>query len=177
MSIAAMSEVALLSRTDVEPVNYVPKTMPELAGAANGKPTPETAVNTALQMIVTYVPTEVLTLYVAVLGAIQNPAAESFHAQWLAFWFFLVATPAIVWVVYAAKVKNAGKPMPLAPRRWPHWEMAAATIAYAAWTFALPESPFNDYGWYSAALAGVIVMTASVLLSLLAPLFQRARTS
>jgi hypothetical protein len=54
--------------------------------------------------------------------------------------------------------------------------MAAATIAYVAWAFALPESPFNDAAWYSAALAGVIVMTASVLLSLLAPLFQHART-
>jgi RsiW-degrading membrane proteinase PrsW (M82 family) len=176
MSIGAMSQVAFLSRTDVDPVDYVPKTMPELAGAANGKPTPENAVNTALQMIVTYVPTEVLTLYVAVLGAIQDPAAESFYAQWVAFLFFLVATPAIVWLVYAAKVKNAGKPVPLAPRKWPHWEMAAATIAYVAWAFALPESPFNDAAWYSAALAGVIVMTASVLLSLLAPLFQHART-
>src|SRR5207245_11433212 len=120
-------------------------------------------VNTALHLITTYIPTEVLTLYVAVLAALQK-GADSRSPQWLTFWFFLVVTPILVWLVYAAKVKNSQKPLPTAPSQWPIWQMAAATVAYAAWAFALPETPFIDEKWYSAALGGIIVLITSTVL-------------
>jgi len=55
--------------------------------------------------------------------------------------------------------------------------MFAATVAYAAWAFALPHSPFTDYTWYSSALSGLAVLVVSTLLGLLAPFFQKPLTA
>lgn len=180
MSISSMTNVAYVRRTDVKTANVsanaAPKTIGQIELATGGTPESQNAATAALTVIVTYIPTEVLTLYIAVLAAIQDPARKTSRSLWAAFYCFLIGTPIIVWLVYAAKVSTAGKPLPLAPRTWPLWEMFAATVAYAAWAFALPDSPFNrDFSayWYSPALAGVIVLIVSTLLGLLAPIFQR----
>ena len=131
-----------------------------------------TAVNTTLNLLFGYIPTEVLTLYVAVLASTQQKGSITW-AGWAAFWSFLVATPVVVWLIYGAKIKAAQKAIPIHPRAWPVWEMFAATVAFCAWAFALPNAPFTGYIWYSSALAGVAVLVASTLLGLLAPLFQR----
>jgi hypothetical protein len=179
MSIAAMTEIAFQRRSDVGAHDYFPKTLREIAGAAGGKGTPETDVNTALRTLTNYVPTEVLTVYVAVVAAIQPAQSASASAinnpgaHWVAFVGFLLVTPLVVWLVYAAKVKSDGKPIPAAPRNWPIWEMIAGTIGYAAWAFALPNSPFSSASWvpwYSPSVAGVVVLVTSTLLGLLAPL-------
>jgi hypothetical protein len=124
-----------------------------------------------LRTVTTYIPTEVLTLYVAVVAALQPAGATP---AWITFWCFLICTPVVVWVVYAIKAKTAKSPFPAAIRTWPLWEMIAGSIAYVAWAFALPGSPFASWAHYSAALAGVIVLVASTILGLLAPLFARS---
>lgn len=175
MSIASMTEIAFQSRTDVEPLKFVPKTLSEIAGAAGGKTTPENQVNTAIRTLTTYIPTEILMLYVAVLAALQPSAKEAAAtSSWATFWCFLIATPLVTWIVYVGKVKTSGKPFPWAPLKWPLWEMAAGAIAYVAWAFALPTTPFSSLAWYSAALAGIMVLITSTILGLLAPLFARA---
>jgi hypothetical protein len=132
----------------------------------------EKSTKVTLDLLFGYIPSEVLTLYVAVLAATQQNATRT-RGAWFAFWAFLVATPFVIWLIYAAECKAKQKPLPLRLRAWPVWEMTAGTIAYCAWAFALPNAPFNGYGWYSSALAGVAVLVTSTLLSLLAPLFRR----
>lgn len=180
MSIVSMSSVAFARRADVDipnvaSANAAPNSLRSIELATAGTPNSQNAVTTALKVIVTYIPTEVLTLYVAVLAAIQLPNRTSYRPLWAAFFCFLAATPVIVWLLYAANVLTAGKGLPLSPRTWPLWEMSAATIAYTAWAFALPESPFKyEFSdWYTPALAGVIVLITSTVLGLVAPLFQR----
>lgn len=173
MSISSMTNAALARRPDYPPAGRPPSSQAEIAGAADGAGQPENPVTTALKVIVTYIPTEVLTLYVAVLAAIHNPERKELGPEWITFVCFLVATPVVVWLLFAAKVKSARKAIPWAPSQWPIWEMAAATIAYAAWAFALPDTPFRDWSWYSSALSGVIVLIVSAALGLLAPLFQQ----
>jgi bacteriorhodopsin len=111
-------------------------------------------------------------LYVAVLAALHQPGTIR-QAEWNTFLAFFVATPIVVWLLYAAKVKGAQKPLPVAFSQWPLWEMFAGTVAYFAWAFALPNTPLSVYSWYSSAVAGIIVLLASTILGLLAPLFQR----
>src|SRR4051812_25859672 len=91
-----------------------------------------------LNVLFGYIPTEVVTLYVAVSTALQpdktqDAANTAMNANpkslWIAFWVFLVATPLAVWVIYASKVKAAGKPVPVNYGAWPLWEMTAALIA------------------------------------------------
>jgi hypothetical protein len=186
MSINTIANGAAARRLDIVPLGVVPKGLDEIARASITTPTatPTNAsapggvasqvapIDTAYNVIFGYIPTEVLTLYVAVLATIHQPNKVT-QAMWVTFWSFLIATPIVVWLVYGAKLKAAQKPLPLGYGSWPIWEMFAATIAYCAWAFALPNSPFLEYSWYSAALSGVIVLVASTILGLIAPFFQR----
>jgi hypothetical protein len=170
-----MTEVAFQSRTDVGTPTYFPKTHAEIAGAAGGKEEPDSPVNTAIRTLTTYIPTETLTLYVAVLAALQpSTKAEASSPSWTVFWCFVIVTPLVIWLVSSTKARSSGKPILWAPWKWPLWEMAAGTIAYVAWAFALPTTPFASLAWYSTGLAGVIVLITSTVLGLLAPLFARS---
>jgi hypothetical protein len=205
MSINSLTNAAIARRSDFAPLSRVPNGLSEIARAAAGAPAAEidgaqpadgatttNGVNTALQVLFGYIPTEVLTLYVAVIAAIHPTSAAGssgtsgavagaqvaqgtkvMPSDWITFWIFLGSTPIIFWVVYAAKVKSGQKPIPVAFSTWPLWEMFAATLAYFAWAFSLPSTPFREETWYSAGLAGVAVLIASTVLGLLAPLFQR----
>jgi hypothetical protein len=172
-----MTDVALLSRNDFGTPGSAPKTYRQIAGATQGREEPDTAINTALRTLTTYIPTEVLTLYVAVVAALGSGTAATtpnHDAVWVTFWAFVVATPIAVLLVFLAKVKAGKKAIPLNPVKWPLWEMIAATIAYVAWAFALPGSPFGEFTvWYSPAVAGIAVLVTSTVLGLFAPLFAR----
>lgn len=143
MSITSMANVAFVRRADVSTnsvsVNAAPKSASQIELATAGTPNSQSAVTTALKVIVTYIPTEVLALYVAVLAAIQDPTRQSRRSLWVAFYCFLVLTPIVVWLVYAAKVRAAKKPLPTSARAWPLWEMFAATVAFVAWALACPK--------------------------------------
>jgi len=187
MSLNSLTNAATARRPDFYPFDAVPRGIEEIARAAATLPAstaaqapsiaadaqPPNAINTALNVLFGYIPTEVLTLYVAILAAIQTRGQVT-SGDWVTFCAFLGFTPVVVWLLYGAKLKAAQKPLPLNPRTWPLWEMFAATVAYSAWAFALPNSPFSQFqNWYSSGLAGMAVLVASTILGLLAPLFQR----
>lgn len=184
MSINSLANAAAARRPDAFPLDDVPRDLTQIASASmtppSAAPAPErshipakpTPVDTTFNVLFGYIPTEIITLYVAVLAAIQEQGRIT-RADWITFQIFLVATPVVVWLVYGAKLKTLGKPLPLSFGAWPVWEMFAATIAYAAWAFALPHSPFSQYDWYSSALSGVAVLVVSTFLGLVAPFFQR----
>jgi hypothetical protein len=173
MSVAAMTNVAFVRRADVPPLDEAPRTAAAIEQATGGTDASRNAVTSAINLIVTYIPTEVVTLYVAVVATLQGDGRCVTRPEWIAFYCFVVATPIFVWLLYAAKVRSAGKPLPASPRTWPLWEMVAATVAYAAWAFALPKSPFRYFDWYSPALAGVLVLIVTTLLGLLATIVPR----
>ncbi len=145
---------------------------------------PHNQVTSALSAITTYIPTEILTLYVGaraaltqtvspVIGAAQNiTSAAQNPSEWMAFGLATGVTPLVVWIVYAAKLRAANSPLPLRPTTWPVWEMFAATTAFAVWATALPNSPFSYFAnWYSPAIAGLAVLVVSTMLGLVAPIF------
>ena len=153
--------------TNIPPATPQPHTM---LPASNGP-------NTALQTVTNYIPTEVLTLYIAFVGALGPTIVQNGHVvgRWSVFWCFLAATPAVVWLAFAAKLAALGKPLPISPRYWPIWEMFAATVAFLAWAFGLPQTPFAEFQgkWYSPQLAALLVPVVSVALGLIAPVAQR----
>lgn len=186
MSINAMTNAAVARRPDFEPAGPPPKTFADIALAAGTPPTPAptggqqpapaaNGLNTALQTVTTYIPTEVLTLYVsavAVLGSIKNAEGHDL-GRWIPFYTFLAATPILVWIAFATKLRASSKPIPASPTKWPVWEMVAGTLAFAAWTFALPSTPFVQFNWYSSGLAGFLILVVSGGLGAVAPLMQR----
>ena len=188
MSISSMTNAAIARRADFAPVNSVPRGLNEIAaaagagtpavGAAAGAP-PANPTDTALHLLFGYIPTEVLTVYLAVVAALQAPSAAPVAActvpdgSMRVFVIFLVATPLIVWVVFAGKLRGAGKDLPLKPSLWPLWEMIAGTIAFAAWAFALPNNPFKCDSWYKPSFAAIAVLVSSTVLGLFATLFTK----
>jgi RsiW-degrading membrane proteinase PrsW (M82 family) len=115
MSISSMTNVAFARRSDVPPLDQAPKTTAEIVQATGGTDASR-SVASQVQMIATYIPTEVLTLYVAVLAALQSQKPDSNRPDWIAFFVFLCSTPVVVWLSYAAKVRAANKPLSVAPR-------------------------------------------------------------
>jgi hypothetical protein len=186
MSINALTNAALSRRHDFEPGNTVPRSLKDIAHAAGATPKRVGArqdsangTNTTLQTLTTYIPTEVLTLYVSAVAAVGPLTINGLPVgRWLPFWCFLGATPLVVWIAFATKLKGAGKPLPLSPVKWPAWEMIAAMIAYFVWTFALPNTPFAQFeDWYSSGLAAFLVLVVSAGLGMIAPLMQRRLSS
>src|SRR2546426_6403773 len=112
MSINSLANAAAARRPDFFPLGRVPEGLQEIAKAAATSPAAgpqapsvaesrgtSTQIDTALHVLFGYIPTEVLTLYIAVLAAVQQ-ANKVTSADWIAFWSFLVATPIVVWLVY-----------------------------------------------------------------------------
>jgi hypothetical protein len=190
MSINSLTNAAAARRADTIPLQSVPQGLAQIAAAHYTTPTVETVpaapaaaaprpaagqMDTAFNVIFGYIPTEIVTLYVAVLAGINTDDAV-LPGDWRTFWCFLASTPLVIWVVFATKLKAIGKPLPAHPGSWPLWEMSAGTLAFGAWAFAMPSTPFAAYaenGWYSPGLAGVVVLVVSASLGLVAPLFQR----
>jgi hypothetical protein len=175
MSLVAMANVAFQQQArSSSPAGIpAPPAEPGLEPAAKSQPAPpvtarENPAIAALNIIVTYIPTEILTLYVAIVAFLQSSeATKPGLTTWITFWAFLFATPVVVWILFATKVKSAGGSLPLHPRVWPWWAMIAATIAYAAWAFALPDTPFRAFDWYSGTLGGIAVLVVSAGLGLI----------
>src|ERR1700687_1983183 len=142
MSINALTNAAVARRPDFQPAETVPATLAEIANAAVAVPMPvagpsvtlpvavaapvvaaASGPNTALQTLTTYIPTEVLTLYVSAIAAlgpltIKIGTRDLQVGRWLPFWCFFAATPLIVWVAFASKIKAAGRTIPLHPSTW-----------------------------------------------------------
>jgi len=179
MSISTMTTMAYRRRSDVALPGTAGaeraaggRTAADTAALAGEEPSTQSGVTSALATITGYIPTEILITYVAVAAALSTPGAivTSSVGLWLNFVAFLVATPVVVWLVYAGKVRNAGKPLPTAANQWPRWEMVAATVGFVAWAFALPGTPFSLLGWYNPGVAGVAVLVAATALGLVTPL-------
>lgn len=134
----------------------------------------ENQVTNTLSMLVKYIPTESITLYVAALSAVE--ALKSFSPYITAefiYWFFAILTPVLVLVIYFGK-RRVAKLKPTIPVlwEWPWWKTIAATIAFLIWALAVPSNPYID-GALKGALVGFLAIFVSTILSVLEPLFDR----
>lgn len=131
-------------------------------------PQSTSSVTDALAAVAAYVPTEILAGYTLALGTADEAGLS---AGW--FVVFLLLTPAFVWLVFAVRSKEQAKPF-WPWRVWPWWECAAATIAFTAWSAALPHSTFVKFTWYSAGAAAVALVITSAALPLLGAIVTKA---
>ena len=144
----------------------------ESAGEWDARPaTEDNRVTNALNALVGYIPTEVITLYVAALsaeGALHS--TFGFIDASTILWFFVVLTPLLLLLIYVSKVAATGDKLP-GPGIWPWWKMFAATVAFFVWALAVPGNPYlRDM---AAAVAGVGAMLVSTLLNVMTPIFER----
>ncbi|HVQ39168.1 MAG TPA: hypothetical protein VMS31_16635 [Pyrinomonadaceae bacterium] len=131
-------------------------------------------VTNALSMLVKYIPTESITLYIAALSAAA--ALRDFSLRItpkVIYWFFAILTPALVLVIYFGKRKVA-RLHPTIPSllEWPWWKTIAASIAFLIWALAVPSNPYVE-GPLKSALVGFLAVFVSTILSVFEPLFDR----
>ena len=153
MSLHAMTDRALAA--DPEVPNFGPDTGDASSNA-----------------IVGYIPTEIVAVYVPAVAAITTPGVPTGDGQWVLLIVVLALTPITTWTVFAAKRRNAGAPLPVAPSTWPWPEMFIATVAFVLWAFTLPRTPFEQFGWYQPGLAAVLLLVGTLVLGLLVPLLR-----
>jgi hypothetical protein len=183
MSVSSMANMAYARRHDVKPVGEGLETTAKVAQATGQNIETSTPTTSAISSMAAYIPTEVITVYVAVLAAIGTSApapgsqstatvtAMSLASPFPLYILFIILVPVIVWGLYAGTVKAAKKPIPKSIGAWPKWEMFAGTIAFAIWAAALPNSPLSEFSWFSAAVAGIAALVISMLIGVFAPLF------
>lgn len=132
-------------------------------------------VTSSLNLLVKYIPTEVITLYVATLSA--APALQDVIPSLQTtdiYWGFTVGTPLLLFLVYVNKRATAGlKPVP--PRtEWPWWKLGAATVAFMVWALAVPGNPYVS-GETAAVIAALGAVFISMILNLLEPIFEKKK--
>jgi hypothetical protein len=120
------------------------------------------SLTASLQTIAHYIPTEVLGVYIPLVALVSSSSIRAL--RWYVFWFFLAATPIVIWLMVADGKRKLGKSPPRHLRQWPWWPMSAATVAFAAYAIALPGSMMHDLSWYEDGLGFMAVLLASFLL-------------
>jgi hypothetical protein len=135
-------------------------------------PAATTGLGMALSSIGTYIPTEVMATYLAVLAAIPVGRGHSFH--WVMFWIFLIATPIVVWLGVAVARQTQGIVVKPA-QQWPWWSMIAATVAFAAFVVVLPGSVTHDISWYESWMGTIAIILSAFVLGLGDQLFGSRR--
>jgi hypothetical protein len=169
MSIEAMTNRAvedrLLRQGDSRIVSEALDERKELANRGTG-------VRQAADSIVTYIPTEIVTVYVAAAAAIHTAGSKPGTGQWILLGALLVLTPITTWALFAAKIHGLGESMPVAPRNWPWLHIIIASIAFLLWSFTLPNTPFEQLRWYTPGLAAVVLLVGTMVLGLAAPFFR-----
>lgn len=163
MSINSMSSLAYSRRSDVHPVPTAP-VAPALPSAGGGN-----AAHHALGVVTAFIPTEALTLYLVAYPEIRTAYAEHpglYWIEWGVTGAFIVLVPLLAWLLYAGRVKSAGKPLPLSFRSMPLFEMMAGSVAFVAWSALFEHSPIAAALDLPGALLGV---AAFVLATLLVP--------
>lgn len=133
-------------------------------------------VTGSLNLLVKYIPTEVITLYVATLSA--APALQDVFPSMQTrdiYWAFTIVTPLLLLLVYINKRVTSGlTPLPSDRRDWPWWKLIAATLAFMVWALAVPGNPYVS-GETAAVIAALGAVFISMILNLLEPIFERTK--
>lgn len=120
-------------------------------------------VSNNFSAIIKYIPTEVVTLYIATIATRSLPMSQE-----LLYWSFVIFTPICHWLVFMGKCGEIRRRILRTLPRWPWWGMFASTAAFAVWALALPNAPYVSQG--TEAITGLGALFISTLLSLLEPI-------
>jgi hypothetical protein len=138
------------------------------AAKAEGTPPPTSVSADPLAQLVKYIPTETITIYVAVqaaLGEVHTPANGSISdADFGSRWIWLVAILAITLALTAGLSYRAQKDAQAGTKfTWPVFEVLAAGAAFLVWALSLPSTPLRDIRGYNySAWNSVIILVGTV---------------
>jgi len=108
-----------------------------------GGDTVPTGKDQYVDRLLKYIPAEIVTLYIFVLGIIQNlrGSGEKEDIHWIVFAVFCILT-----YLYLRKMLHVAKIQ----------QLIISVLAYAVWVFAL-GGPFALYGWYNPIYGEILL--------------------
>jgi uncharacterized membrane protein len=123
-----------------------------------------------LNQVTQWIPTETITVYVALLALLAPLAGSSpsFTSRWVLFSIITAANPPVVILLTMAKTRRGD------PFKFPVFEMIVASIAFAAWAFALPDTPLGSISAYSIKWNTAILTGTTIAIALLANALHRS---
>ena len=151
MSIAAMVDTSLASKQAADPQKVSPAV--------------PVGVSTDLaNQITRWIPTETITVYVALLALVAPQTAHdtSFASRWALFWIAAAVNPVVVLLLTMAKAKTRSD------FKVPVFAMIISPIAFAAWSFALPDTPLSSISGYDIKWNAAIITVTTVAITLVA---------
>jgi uncharacterized membrane protein len=150
MSIASMVDTAV-ARQQADDPHKVSPAVP--AGVSTN----------LVNQITRWIPTETITIYIALLALLASqPASSSFTSRWVLFGALVAVNPLVVVLVMMAKSTTAN------PFKLPVFEMVVAPVAFAAWAFALPDTPLSSISGYDIKWNTAIILVSAVAVTLIA---------
>lgn len=129
------------------------------------------AIESAVTALVRYIPTEIITLYIAAVSVAPalNEAVHFLTPRAL-YWSFVLLTPIMFMIVFLNRLAIERQKFP-GLRQFPWWKLMSSTAAFAVWALAVPNNPYIDTVAASAA-AGLAALLASTILTLLEPIVE-----
>ena len=88
--------------------------------------------------------------------------SPSFTSRWILFWLMTAANPVVIILLVMAKKQPGDKFL------FPWFEILIAPIAFAAWAFALPDTPLNSISGYSVRWNAAILTVTVTAITLVA---------
>jgi hypothetical protein len=156
----------------------------EAAAAATASPsatapdpgTPPVGVpSNVVNQLVAYIPTEIITVWVALIAVLNDPkppvGKTICHADWSTQWKLAIASAVLASLLAIGFAYRKFKDTPGVTFKFPLFAAAAAPAAFLAWAVALPEGPLRSACWYSDQAGAFIVTITTVAIASLAYIF------
>lgn len=132
------------------------------AAKTDGSAPSQTSTGGVISSLVSYVPAEAIAAYVAFLP-FMDPSADGVGEDSYSGRFALVGAVALLAILYAIGYRYLASLRASKPFKMPLLAIVTALVGFVAWVFALPDSPFNYFDFYShelGATVGTFVATA-----------------
>ena len=164
MSIASMVDTHLAATRGTDEAIHSP-------AAGEGVPT------NILNQIVRWIPTETIVIYVALLPLLAPVTARSpsYVTRWVLFGIVAGLNPVIVFLVTLSKISNTDwKQLQLSKIPRPVFAILSSTVAFAAWAFALPDTPLKDIAGYNTKWNIAILTITTIGVTLIANVLHKS---
>ena len=134
--------------------NVVPR-----GGGASGQSGAErTQPDEYKDRLIKYIPTEIVTLYLSVLGvlaaATDLPTERASILKWAVFAVMLVLT--YLYQRFSLNIKKIE-------------QLIIGVISFAVWAFTLPPGPFHDLKWYNPIYGALLLPIYTFAIALYKP--------
>jgi hypothetical protein len=145
MSIAAMVDNEVAKSERKPPITRVRARSRPRGGAEAA-----TRTSDVLTSLASYVPAEAIAAYLVLLP-FMDPSGKGYSGRW-----GLAAGVSVLAVIYTVGYRKIAAVQVGKPFAIPWVPIVTTVFAFASWVFAIPTSPFNDFGFYTAELGGAV---------------------